>query len=277
MVRDFQSVIGYEARDQFLEMTGIMPDAVCACVGGGSNSLGMFVPFLADPVEIYGIEPLGRGNKEHNLNGGHIILLNKEGTEFYEETKTQALNALSAYPGGMQIGGGINDTNASFFIEAGASHVIVTSFVFQNGQIYFENLEKINRAVGKDHLVLDLSCRYKNGEYVIVTDRWQKDTDFVLNQENLALLASYSDEFLIHAVDVEGKMGGIEGNLAKKLGKFHQIPITYAGGIHSFSDLDELNEKGNGRLDATIGSALSLFGGPMKFEEVLAYFEQIKE
>ncbi len=213
--------------------------------------------------------------KEHNLKGGHIILLNKEGTEFYESTKKQAVNALHAYPGGMQIGGGINDTNASSFIEAGASHVIVTSFVFQNGQIHFENLEKINRAVGKEHLVLDLSCRYKNGEYVIVTDRWQKDTDFVLNQENLTLLASFSDEFLIHAVDVEGKMGGIEGNLAKKLGEFHQIPITYAGGIHSFSDIDELNEKGNGRLDATIGSALSLFGGPLKFEEVIDYFDQL--
>ena len=214
--------------------------------------------------------------KEHNLKGGHIILLNKEGTEFYEATKAQALKALRAYPGGMQIGGGINDTNARNFVEAGASHVIVTSFVFQNGQIHFENLKKINQAVGKEHLVLDLSCRYKNGEYVIVTDSWQKDTDFVLNQENLSFLASFADEFLIHAVDVEGKMSGIEGNLAKKLGEFSQIPITYAGGIHSFSDLDELNAKGNGRLDATIGSALSLFGGPMKFDDVLAYFEGLK-
>ena len=116
----------------------------------------------------------------------------------------------------------------------------------------------------------------KNGEYIIVTDRWQNDTDFVLNHENLDVLASYSDEFLIHAVDVEGKMGGIEGNLAKILGEFHEIPVTYAGGIHSFADLNELNLKGNGRLDATIGSALSLFGGPMKFEEVLAYFEKLK-
>ena len=222
-----------------------------------------------------GAEYYAKLYKEHNLKGGHIILLNKEETEFYEATKGQALNALREYPGGMQIGGGINDTNASFFVENGASHVIVTSFVFQNGQINFENLEKIKREVGKEHLVLDLSCRLKNHEYVIVTDRWQKDTDFVLNHENLSLLASYANEFLVHAVDVEGKMGGIEGILAKKLGEFHQIPITYAGGIHSFSDLDELNEKGNGRLDATIGSALSLFGGPMKFEEVITYFEQL--
>ena len=214
--------------------------------------------------------------KKYNLKGGHIILLNKEGTEYYEETREQALKALQAYPNGMQIGGGINDTNAENFIKAGASHVIVTSYVFQNGQIQFDNLEKMKNTVGKEHLVLDLSCRYKNGEYIIVTDRWQKDTDFILNHQNLSLLASFSDEFLVHAVDVEGKMGGIEGNLAKNLGEFHEIPVTYAGGIHSFADLNELNLKGNGRLDETIGSALSLFGGPMKFEEVLAYFEKLK-
>ena len=212
--------------------------------------------------------------KKHMLFGGHIILLNKEGSEYYEATKAQAMKALAAFPGGMQIGGGINDTNATQFINAGASHVIVTSYVFQNGKINFENLEKMKRAVGKEHLVLDLSCRMKNGEYIIVTDRWQKDTDFVLNHENLSILASYSDEFLIHAVDVEGKMGGIERNLAEFLGAWNEIPVTYAGGVHTFSDLDELKTAGKGNLDVTIGSALSLFGGPMKFEEVLAYFEQ---
>lgn len=209
--------------------------------------------------------------KKHMLFGGHIILLNKEGTEYYEATKEQAMNALRAFPGGMQVGGGINDANAGEFIEAGASHVIVTSYVFQNGQIQFENLEKISHAVGREHLVLDLSCRMKNGEYIIVTDRWQKDTDFVLNHENLDILASYSDEFLIHAVDVEGKMGGIERNLAKILGSWSRIPITYAGGVHNFYDLDELYDAGKGKLDVTIGSALSLFGGPMDFEKVIEY------
>lgn len=209
--------------------------------------------------------------KKHLLFGGHIILLNKEGTEYYDATKAQALDALKAFEGGMQIGGGINDTNAAEFIEAGASHVIVTSYVFQNGKIKFENLEKICREVGREHLVLDLSCRLKNGQYVIVTDRWQKDTDFVLNRENLAILASFADEFLVHAVDVEGKMSGIERNLAKNLGAWSEIPVTYAGGIHNFDDIDELKIAGNGRLDYTIGSALSLFGGPMQFEDVLAY------
>ena len=214
--------------------------------------------------------------KKHMLFGGHIILLNKEGSEYYEATKTQAMKALKAFEGGMQIGGGINDTNAAEFIEAGASHVIVTSYVFQNGKINFNNLEKMVREVGREHLVLDLSCRLKNDEYVIVTDRWQNDTDFVLNHENLGILASFSGEFLIHAVDVEGKMGGIDRNLAKILGSWSEIPITYAGGIHTFDDINDLKITGNGRLDFTIGSALSLFGGPMRFEDVLAFSESNK-
>jgi tryptophan synthase beta chain len=61
MVRDFQSVVGIEAREQFLSMTGELPDAIVACVGGGSNAAGFFAGFLNDPVDIYGIEPLGRG------------------------------------------------------------------------------------------------------------------------------------------------------------------------------------------------------------------------
>ena len=63
MVRDFQSVVGFEAHDQFLEMTGELPDSVVACVGGGSNAAGFFSGFLNDPVKIYGVEPLGRGEK----------------------------------------------------------------------------------------------------------------------------------------------------------------------------------------------------------------------
>lgn len=225
-------------------------------------------------VSAKGADHFAKLYREYGLAGGHIILLNKEGSEYYEATKAQAVRALHAYPNGMQIGGGINEKNACYFIEEGASHVIVTSYVFQNGTIRFENLEKIKSEVGKEHLVLDLSCRYKNGEYIIVTDRWQKDTDFVLNHENLNILASYADEFLIHAVDVEGKMSGIDGNLANILGDFTGKIITYAGGIHGFCDIDELYEKGRGRVDATIGSALSLFGGPMRWEEVVAYFEQ---
>ena len=165
----------------------------------------------------------GRG-----IRGGHIILLNPAGSQWYEATKAQALGALAAYPGGMQVGGGICPENAEEFLRAGASHVIVTSYVFRDGAIRFENLEKLRETVGKEHLVLDLSCRKREGSYYIVTDRWL-------------------------------------------LGNWGKIPVTYAGGVGNFSDLDQLKRLGKNRLNVTIGSALDLFGGDMAFEEVLEY------
>lgn len=207
--------------------------------------------------------------KEDSIKGGHIILLNSADSPYYEATRKQAVNALSAYPGGFQIGGGITDENASDYLEAGATHVIVTSFVFRDGKLNRENLGRLERAVGKEHLVLDLSCRKKDGAYYIVTDRWQRFTDTVLDTAVLEELASHCDEFLIHAVDVEGKASGIETDLAAMLGKWHKIPVTYAGGVGSFSDLRQLRRCGQNHLDVTIGSALDLFGGPMSYRDVL--------
>lgn len=198
-------------------------------------------------------------------------MLNHVESSYYEATKVQALSALSVYPGGLQAGGGITPENAAQFLNAGASHVIVTSYVFRDGRINFENLDKLVKETGKEKLVLDLSCRIKNGDYHIVTDRWQKYTDVVLNKETLDELSSYCDEFLIHAVDVEGKAQGIEQELVRRLGEWGKIPITYAGGVSSQADLQLLRELGQGRLNVTIGSALDLFGGPMKFEDVLRY------
>lgn len=208
------------------------------------------------------------------LSGGHIILLNPPGSEYYEADVEQARMALEAYPGGMQIGGGMNADNAGRFLAMGASHVIVTSFVFQNGKVNYDNLNAIKDAVGKEHLVLDLSCRKKDGQYYIVTDRWQKFTDVVLNRDTLTHLADYCDEFLIHAVDVEGKASGIERELVELIGGWNQIPVTYAGGVRNEKDLALLKEAGQNQLDVTIGSALDLFGGDMKFETVLEYCGQ---
>ena len=205
------------------------------------------------------------------LQGGHIILLNPPSSEYYESTKSQALQALGAYPGGMQIGGGINADNAMEYLNAGASHVIVTSYVFKDGKISYENLEKIVKSVGKEHLVLDLSCRKKDGDYYVVTDRWQKFTDMKLDLDALRELGSYCDEFLIHAVDVEGKARGIETELVQLLAEYGEIPMTYAGGVGNFKDLDALRQYGKNYLDVTIGSALDLFGGTMEYEKVLAY------
>ena len=209
--------------------------------------------------------------KKAGIRGGHISLLNPVTSEYYEATRAQALLALHSYPGGLQLGGGITADNAARFIEAGASHVIVTSYVFNNGRIDYNNLEKLVDAVGKSHLVLDLSCRKKDDSYYIVTDRWQKFTDEVITEELLDELSQYCDEFLIHAVDVEGKAGGIEKELVSLLGNWGKIPLTYAGGIHSFEDLRLIKELGHNRVNVTIGSALDLFGGSMKFEDVIAF------
>ena len=193
--------------------------------------------------------------------------LNPEGSEYYDADLAQALGALEAFPGGLMIGGGIHSDNAMKFIRAGASHVIVTSYVFKEGKINFEHLKAIHESVGREHLVLDLSCRKKDGLYYIVTDRWQKFTEHVVNEETLNLLAPYCSEFLIHAVDVEGKASGIEEELASMLGVWDGIPITYAGGVGSLDDVELLKKLGNRRLDVTIGSALDIFGGTIPFEK----------
>lgn len=164
--------------------------------------------------------------------------------------------------------------NAGEFIAAGASHVIVTSYVFSGGRVNYENLARMEAAVGKEHLVLDVSCRKRGTSYYIVTDRWQKFTDEVVDEALLDRLMSYCDEFLVHAVDVEGKARGIETELAALLGDWGKIPITYAGGVAGFSDLDLLKTLGHNRLDVTIGSALDLFGGPMAYEKVIQYVKQ---
>ncbi|WP_075717885.1 phosphoribosylformimino-5-aminoimidazole carboxamide ribotide isomerase [Roseburia sp. 499] len=208
--------------------------------------------------------------QKYGIKGGHIILLNPAGSEYYNDTKKQAISALKAYPGGMQIGGGITADNAAEFLEVGASHVIVTSYVFKNGIINYENLEKLVKITGKEHLVLDLSCRKREDGYYIVTDRWQKFTEEKVTEELLERLSVYADEFLVHAVDVEGKAAGIEKELAELLGNWQKLPITYAGGVGSMEDLRQLQELGKNRLNVTVGSALDLFGGDMEFEKVLS-------
>ena len=176
---------------------------------------------------------------------------------------------MRAYPGGLQAGGGIGPDNAEEFLDAGASHVIVTSYVFQGGRIRFDRLEQMRSAVGKDRLVLDLSCRKTAEGYNIVTDRWQNLTREKVEEPLLERLCRYCDEFLVHAVDVEGKSGGIEAELAALLGKWDRTPVTYAGGVHSYGDLELLRKLGGNRVNVTIGSALDLFGGPMSWEKVL--------
>lgn len=211
--------------------------------------------------------------KRYGLTGGHIILLNPSSSEYYEADVDQAKKALAAYPGGLQIGGGINADNACSFIDMGASHVIATSYVFRNGEINFDNLNDLKNAVGREHLVLDLSCRKRDGEYYIVTDRWQKFTNVKVDEDTLDMLSEYCDEYLVHAVDVEGKASGIEEHVADMLGRWGKLPMTYAGGVASFDDLEQLRCLGRDRIDVTIGSALDIFGGHMAFQDIIRFME----
>lgn len=203
--------------------------------------------------------------REDSFPGGHVIMLGPGNRE-------QAIKALKAYPGGMQVGGGINSENAAEFLDAGASHVIVTSYVFKEGQINFDNLTKLKNKIGKDKIVLDLSCRIKDGAYFAVTERWQKFTDFTITAQNIALLEKHCDEFLVHAADVEGKRGGVDTSLIEILSNVTDIPVTYAGGIGNMADIEEVFSFGRGRVDVTIGSALDIFGGDISYEEVKMRF-----
>ena len=203
--------------------------------------------------------------RRDGLKGGHVILLGP-GNE------AAAREALAAYPGGLHLGGGVNLGNAQGWLEAGASHVIVTSWVFREGRVDWDRLARLVEAIGKQRLVLDLSCRKRDGDYFVVTDRWQKFTAEKISSELLTKLAGSCAEFLIHAADVEGLCRGIDRELVEKLAQWTPLPMTYAGGAKSLADLEEVTRVGRGRIDLTIGSALDIFGGSgVKYSEAVAF------
>ena len=221
-------------------------------------------------VSERGADFYARMYKELGLSGGHIILLNPVDSMYYDLTRQQAMKALEATPGLLQIGGGITADNAGEYLDAGASHVIVTSYVFKEGRINHTNLKKLVKAVGKERIVLDLSCKRKADDYYVVTDRWQKFTDVKLTPEALSELSQFCDEFLVHAADVEGRQQGIEEDVVRILSGWAERPITYAGGVHSLSDIKTLKKIGKGKIDVTVGSALKIFGGTLEIEDCMA-------
>ncbi|PWU69659.1 phosphoribosylformimino-5-aminoimidazole carboxamide ribotide isomerase [Gracilibacillus dipsosauri] len=231
-------------------------------VGDTLNEVGK--PVVENYISTYKSNHYAEMFQRDGLKGGHVIMLGDGNQE-------AALEALNAYPNGLQIGGGMNADNASFYLENGASHVIVTSYIFQNGELNKERLEKLLDTIGKDKLVIDLSCKQKDGKWFVVTDKWTKFSQIEINQETIREFEQYCDEFLIHAADVEGKRSGFEANLVEKLADWVSIPTTYAGGIRSMEDLDHFRELSKGKLDITIGSALDIFGGELSYQEVVAY------
>ncbi|HHL34549.1 MAG TPA: phosphoribosylformimino-5-aminoimidazole carboxamide ribotide isomerase [Desulfobulbaceae bacterium] len=209
--------------------------------------------------------------RQDDLTGGHVIMLGPGNEE-------AAMEALAAWPGGLQIGGGINDDNAALWLERGASHVIVTSYVFHDGILDENRLRSLCNLIGRRHLVLDLSCRRKDDTYFVVTDRWQKFTRLAITRRILDDLAVYCDEFLVHAVDVEGKCMGVDAQLIEILAASTRVPVTYAGGVSTMADLELIAGSGYGKLDVTVGSALDIFGGNgLRYADVVAFCGKQKQ
>lgn len=219
-------------------------------VGGSLNDQGADTNFISD----YSSDYYASLYKNHHLTGGHVIALGPNNQQ-------AVLSALAQWPNGLQFGGGVNERNATDYLKAGASHVIVTSALFENNEFSFAKLETLKKEVGKDKLVLDLSCRKTPSGWNIATNRWQTVTKTQITAETLSELSNHCAEFLIHAADVEGLQAGIDKELVTLLGQHASIPMTYAGGARSLSDLKEVNDLSNGKVDLTIGSALDIFGG----------------
>jgi phosphoribosylformimino-5-aminoimidazole carboxamide ribotide isomerase len=205
------------------------------------------------------------------LPGGHVILLGGG-----VSSEAAGLSALRAFPGGLQLGGGVTPSTAARFLDAGASHVVVTSYVFREGRIDWGRLAELEAACGRERLVLDLSARKRvatggGHEFVVMTDRWQTWTEEVITPVLLAALGGHCAELLVHAVDVEGLRGGIEGELVALLGAHATVPVTYAGGVRSMEDVELVRALGRGRVDVSIGSALDIFGGSLPYEKLVAW------
>ncbi len=249
---------------QFRPCIDLHQGQVKQIVGGSLNDEGADTNFVSEYSSRYYAELY----RKHQLNGGHVIALGPGNQE-------AALEALSAWPGGLQFGGGVNADNAASYLEAGASHVIVTSYLFEGGQFSWERLEAVKAVTGKERLILDLSCRKTATGWNIATDRWQTVTELAVNAQTLEELSSHCAEFLIHAADVEGLQAGIDEDLVRLLGQSCPIPVTYAGGARSLEDLKRVHELSDGKVDLTIGSALDIFGGSgVTLEECIQWNNQ---
>ncbi|KAK1751707.1 1--5-methylideneamino imidazole-4-carboxamide isomerase [Echria macrotheca] len=227
--------------------------------------------------------------REHNLTGAHVIMLGPGNTEAARE-------ALREWPGGLQVGGGVDEGNARGWVEAGAEKVIITSYLFPNATFSQPRLDAVLAALGgdKSKLVIDLSCRRvpfsssssppsttttpqntpqtNPPKWVVATNKWQTLTDFPLTRETIKSLEPYCSEFLIHAADNEGLQAGIDEDLVVALGEWCSIPVTYAGGGRNLDDLERVKRLSNGQVDLTIGSALDVFGGSgVTLEECIAW------
>lgn len=235
---------------QFRPCIDLHQGKVKQIVGGSLNDQGAATNFISQYDAAY----YANIYRQHDLRGGHVIALGPN-------NEAEVVKALRAWPQGLQFGGGVNLTNAAKYLEAGASHVIVTSYLFDGDEFSWDKLAQLKALIGKAHLILDLSCRKTAQGWNIATNRWQTVTSTVINADTLQQLSEHCAEFLIHAADVEGLQNGIDQELVSLLGQHTNIPVTYAGGARSIDDLALVDRLSNGKVDLTIGSALDIFGG----------------
>jgi phosphoribosylformimino-5-aminoimidazole carboxamide ribotide isomerase len=235
---------------QFRPCIDLHQGSVKQIVGGSLNDSGAQTNFVSQYDAAYYADLY----RQNNIQGGHVIALGP-GNE------AEVQKALAAWPNGLQFGGGVNVSNAASYLESGASHVIVTSALFDGDQFSFEKLEAFKAEVGADKLVLDLSCRKKGDSWFIATNRWQTVTTLEVNKATLEELSAHCAEFLIHAADVEGLQAGIDEDLVTAMGQHANVPVTYAGGARNLADLEKVQALSYGKVDLTIGSALDIFGG----------------
>ena len=245
-------------RAQFRPCIDLHDGRVKQIVGGSLESGGLETNFVAAESPAY----FARLYAADGLRGGHVIKLGPG-------NDAAALEALEAAPGFLQLGGGVDDTNALYWLEHGAEKVIVTSFVFQAGELKRDRLRRLSALVGRERLTLDLSCRKRDGEYHVVTDRWKCFTVLKVERGVLEDLAEFASEYLIHAVDVEGRRAGIDAELLHILADGASMPCVYAGGISSLDDVTTIEREGGGRIDYTVGSALDIFGGNIAYRALV--------
>ena len=231
-------------------------------IGGTLNDEGAVENFVSEKSPAWYAEKF----RADGLTGGHVIQLGAGNLEAARE-------ALAAYPGGLQLGGGVTLENAASWIEAGAAQVIVTSWLFdQEGVFLRDRLLDLSQEIGPERIIIDLSCRAVESGWKVAMNRWQTMTAMQINLETLSDLSDYCAEFLIHAADVEGKCDGVDDELVALLGQWEGCPITYAGGVRDLQDMQLIEEMSGGRLDATVGSALDLFGGSgVRYDELLEW------
>jgi phosphoribosylformimino-5-aminoimidazole carboxamide ribotide isomerase len=258
------SILHLSAMTRFRPCIDLHQGKVKQIVGGSlrDNGAGPTENFVSDKPPAWFAETF----RADQLTGGHVIKLGPG-------NDAAARDALAAWPGGLQIGGGISAENAKEWLDAGASHVIVTSALFDaDGKFLSDTLETLVKAIGADKLVIDLSCRRTTAGWIVAMNRWQTLTDLAVTPATLDRLAPHCAEFLIHAADVEGLCGGIDAELVSLLGSWGKIPLTYAGGAAAMDDVLLVESAGLGKVDVTVGSALDLFGGKgLRYKDLVAW------